>query len=282
MRLIVALIAVAFVPSVARTEAPPGGKPAQAPILVPYRLSKTQHVLVRAKINGKGPFNFVVDTGAPALFVAKKTAEAAGIPAGSRGWTTFDRFEIEGGVVFEKAKGRVDDLFQLEGMNGLGLAGAELHGVIGYNLLARYRVEYDFTRPKLAWTKLDFEPPVIGGFGGRSAPGGLDAIGGMLKFLGSMIGVQPNFAVRPRGFLGAELAEADGGVVVKSVIPGGPAAKAGIKQGDVVTDIGDAKLGSLKDATRIFAGRAEGESLAFTVRRGDKESIITVELGRGL
>jgi S1-C subfamily serine protease len=122
----------------------------------------------------------------------------------------------------------------------------------------------------------------MGGFGGRSAPGGLDAIGGMLKFLGAMIGVQPNFAVRPRGFLGAELAEADGGVVVKSVIPDGPAGKAGIKQGDVVTDVGDAKLGSLKDATRIFAGRAEGESLAFTVRRGDKESIITVELGRGL
>ena len=26
-----------------------------------------QHVLVRAKINGKGPFNFILDTGAPAL-----------------------------------------------------------------------------------------------------------------------------------------------------------------------------------------------------------------------
>jgi serine protease DegQ len=126
--------------------APAGDRPAPAkaaapPVLVPYRLTKTQHVLVRAKINGKGPFNFILDTGAPALFVAKKTAEAAGVKPDDRGWTTFDRFEVEGGVVVERAKGRADDLFQLEGMNGLGLAGVELHGVIGYNVLARYRIE---------------------------------------------------------------------------------------------------------------------------------------------
>ena len=29
---------------------------------VPYRLTDTQHILVRAKINGQGPFNFIVDT----------------------------------------------------------------------------------------------------------------------------------------------------------------------------------------------------------------------------
>jgi serine protease Do len=37
---------------------------------VPFRLTPTKHILVRAKINGKGPYNFVLDTGAPDLFVA--------------------------------------------------------------------------------------------------------------------------------------------------------------------------------------------------------------------
>src|SRR5438067_12531285 len=92
---------------------------AEPPIMVPYRLTKTQHVLVRAKINGKGPFNFILDTGAPVLFVSKKTADAAGVTATNRGSATFDRFDVEGGVVFERARGKVDDLFQLEGMNGL-------------------------------------------------------------------------------------------------------------------------------------------------------------------
>ena len=37
------------------------------PALVPYRLTDTHHTLVRVKINGKGPFNFIVDTGCPAV-----------------------------------------------------------------------------------------------------------------------------------------------------------------------------------------------------------------------
>ena len=40
------------------------GKEAAKPIEVPYRLTVPKHVLVRAKINGKGPFNFILDTGA--------------------------------------------------------------------------------------------------------------------------------------------------------------------------------------------------------------------------
>ena len=29
---------------------------------VPYRLSTTKHIVLRAKIDGKGPFNFIMDT----------------------------------------------------------------------------------------------------------------------------------------------------------------------------------------------------------------------------
>src|SRR5262249_14375365 len=115
-------------------------KPEGKTVLVPYRLTAFNHVMVRAKINGKGPFNFIVDTGAPALCVATAVAEKIGVQPDKKGWGTFDRFEIEGGVVIEKAKGRIETPFQLEGMNGLGLTGVELHGMIGYNLLARYRV----------------------------------------------------------------------------------------------------------------------------------------------
>ena len=38
-------------------------------------------------------------------------------------------------MVLTKAEGRVEKPFQLDGMNGLGLAGVELHGMIGYNIL---------------------------------------------------------------------------------------------------------------------------------------------------
>src|SRR5262245_58676593 len=80
---------------------------------VPYRLTVPKHVLVRAKINGKGPFNFIIDTGAPALFVSTASCKKLGVRPDSRGWGTFDRFELEGGLVLNKAKGRVEDPFQL-------------------------------------------------------------------------------------------------------------------------------------------------------------------------
>jgi hypothetical protein len=282
MRLVFTFAALAALSPLGRTDEPKPAKPDPARILVPYRLTKTNHVLVRAKINGKGPFNFILDTGAPALFVSKKAADAVGLGTEIHGWTTFDRFEVEGGAVFERAKGRVDDLFQLEGINGLGLAGVELHGVIGYNLLARYRIEYDFTRPKLAWTKLDFEPPTVGSIGGKSAPAGLEMIGGMMKFLGGMMGVQANFAVQPRGFLGAEFADANGTVTVKAVLADGPAAKAGLQTGDIVKRIDDKPVKSAKELAGKIAGRPEGNPLSITVSRDGKETIITLELGRGL
>ena len=117
-----------------------------AKIEVPYRLTDTKHLMVRVKINGKGPFNMIVDTGAPAVFITKPVAKKAKAEAeGKEGWVNFDTFEFEGGLKVEKARGRVEDLVQIDGMNSMGLAGVELHGVIGYNVLAKYRVEYDLT-----------------------------------------------------------------------------------------------------------------------------------------
>ncbi len=151
------------------------GKQAKSEVFqVPYRLTATQHVLVRAKINGKGPFNFILDTGAPALFVSTAVGKKLALTADKSGWATLDRFALEGGAVVTKAKARIEDPFQLEGMNGLGLAGAHLDGIIGYNILARFRIEFDFTKDKLAFINLDYDPPPPQGLGtGSGAAAGL-------------------------------------------------------------------------------------------------------------
>src|SRR5687768_8747048 len=100
--------------------AAPAADPAPAKgkrVEVPYRLTDTKHVLVRVKLNGKGPFNLILDTGAPAVFITKAVAKKAGVPVdekAEKGLVEFDRFEIEGGLVVAKAKGRVEDLFQLD------------------------------------------------------------------------------------------------------------------------------------------------------------------------
>src|SRR3954469_23544044 len=74
------VLVLAAVPARADDLKPPAAKAAVA-IQVPYSLTATQHVLVRVKLNGKGPYNFILDTGAPVLFIATKIAEKAGVTA---------------------------------------------------------------------------------------------------------------------------------------------------------------------------------------------------------
>jgi hypothetical protein len=250
---------------------------------VPYRLTVPKHILVRAKINGKGPYNFILDTGAPALFVATEVCKKLGVEPDKNGWGTFDRFEIEGGLVVPKAKGRIEDPFQLEGMNALGLAGAELHGVIGYNILARYRMEIDFTRDKMAWTELDFEPKPPMGLGGKGGgAGGLEVMGPIMKMLGSFLGKKATPDVAPRGFVGIELVDDDKGPKVQSVLEKGPAGKAGVKAGDLITHCQGRTVVDSDDVHRFVKKLTAGETIKFRVLRGKEVVEITFKTGEGL
>src|SRR5262245_35247121 len=258
-------------------------KAAPKPIEVPYRLTVPKHILVRAKINGKGPFNFILDTGAPALFVAVPVAKKVGLKADTNGWGTIDKFEIEGGVVIEKAKGRIETPFQLEGMNGMGLAGAEVHGLIGYNLLAKYRLEIDFTRDKMAWTPLDWEPAAPLGMGGKGGgSGGLASIGTIMKFLGALSGRKANPGVRLPGFLGLAVADGDEYPVVKAVLEKGPAGLAGVKAGDAITHVQGRGVSDASDVHRLARRLGRGESIKLTVLRGKERKEITFKTGEGL
>jgi serine protease DegQ len=261
-------------------------EPAKAPpksFQVPYRLTKPKHILVRAKINGKGPYNFIVDTGAPTLFVAVSVAKKLGIKPEKNDWGTFDRFEIEGGVTLTKLKGRIETPPQIEGMNGLGLAGVELHGMIGYSVLAHYRMEIDFTSDKMVWTPLDYKPKQMASLGGRGrGAGGIDLLGGILKSVGALLGTQSSPPVKLRGFLGVELKDDDENPVVQSVLADGPAGKAGVKTGDRITHIQGRTVLDTADVQRYLGRLQPGQEFKLTVARGKEKKDITVKLGEGL
>jgi hypothetical protein len=249
---------------------------------VPYRLTVPKHILVRAKVNGKGPYNFILDTGAPALFIAKDLGKKLGLTPDRRGWETVERFEIEGGVVLRNARARVETPFQLEGMNGMGLAGAELHGIIGYDVLARYRLEIDFTRDKMVWTLLDYEPRAPLGLGGRSAGGGLEVFGSILKVLGGMLGMKAAPDAVARGFLGLELGDGDENPVVRSVLPQGPAGRAGVRPGDVLTHFQGRTVLNTEDVERFARRLTPGTAVKLTVVRGKETKEIRFKTGEGL
>jgi PDZ domain/Aspartyl protease len=278
---------VAFAPGPKRD--PNVGKSYQ----VPYRLTETNHFLVRVRINGKGPFNFLVDTGAPALYVATEAAKKVGLkPTEDDFWTPVERLEFEGGAVLRDVKARVEDPFQLVGMNALGLPGASIDGILGFTILAKFKFEIDPTKDRMTWTRLDFDPkePVVPRRQkGDRAPAEVEAmnlLGPVAKVAAALIGKQPEETLLPRGFLGIELVEAGapGEVRVDRVLPGSPAAKAGVKPGDLLKKLGEHAVKGLKSARAEVALVRPGDTVVLAVRREGEadEIVLTLTAGKGL
>lgn len=264
-------------------EAKAEAKPAQASYRVPYQLTETKHILVRARINGKGPYHFIVDTGAPALFVSTESAQKHGLTAGPDGWAELDKLEIEGGAVLEKIKARVETPFQVSGMNAMGLPGIRLDGMLGYTVLAQFRIELDLTRPHMIWTRLDWTPPPPRPIlDGGQAPNELAAMGGLMKLLQAFMQKRPEPVYIQRGFLGVQVAEQDGGVVVEHVLPGSPADKAGVRTGDRILRFQEKEVSSLKDLHGLAAEHASKQEVALEVERAGQKHAKTIRTERGL
>jgi Aspartyl protease/PDZ domain len=248
---------------------------------VPYRLTDTNHFLVRVRINGKGPFNFLVDSGAPALFIATETAKKIGLkPDPAKFWTPVDRVDFEGGARLDGVKARVEDPFQLVGMNALGLPGASIDGILGFTILARFRLEIDLTKDRMTWTRLDHEPrdpPVPKQKPGENggAPLGIQAmsaIGTVAKGFAFLMGKQPEEKLAFRGFLGLEWSERDESgrkqVEVQGVLKGSPAAHGGLEAGDHILQINHRVIKDLKSARAAVDEIRAGNAVPVVVRRG--------------
>jgi S1-C subfamily serine protease len=81
----------------------------------------------------------------------------------------------------------------------------------------------------------------------------------------------------PRPWLGAFSAEHNGKVVVMSVIDGGPAAKAGMRAGDVISDVQDGEVDDLADFYRKFwATGPAGSEVPIRVVRNGREAWLRV------
>jgi len=73
--------------------------------------------------------------------------------------------------------------------------------------------------------------------------------------------------------------KAECGVVVQYVVPGGPAAKAGIRAGDVITDIDGAKITTGSALLDVVANSPIGRTIRVKVNRDGKEQTIPIVIG---
>ncbi|KWT68973.1 Outer membrane stress sensor protease DegS [Variovorax sp. WDL1] len=91
------------------------------------------------------------------------------------------------------------------------------------------------------------------------------------------IGVEPND-------LSPELAETFGikaskGVIITGVLQDGPAARAGVRPGDVITGVGDKEIGNVQELLTAVAGLKPGNASRFALQRGSDKMELDVTPG---
>ena len=86
-----------------------------------------------------------------------------------------------------------------------------------------------------------------------------------------------------RAHLGVETAPAspvgDIGAEVRRVIPGGPAQRGGLREGDVIMRVGDKDVNDPSDVSSAIAARKPGEEVEIQVERGGQITELSVTLG---
>ena len=124
---------------------------------VPFRLLNN-HIYVEGRVNGKGPYTFIVDTGGHTLLSARVIAEAGLSPRGespeggagekesSLGFVPFGTISI-GGVEMHDQVAFSAEIYQP------AIEGIRVDGMVGFELFRRLVVRIDYGRKLLTLTK---------------------------------------------------------------------------------------------------------------------------------
>jgi S1-C subfamily serine protease len=80
-------------------------------------------------------------------------------------------------------------------------------------------------------------------------------------------------------YLGVRIGDGDGGALIGSVSPSSPAAKAGLKAGDLVTGADGERIRAANELSGAVASHRPGEQLRLRVKRNGATRSVTVTLG---
>ncbi len=259
----------------AEKPAPKADETPAKPVTVPFELLKSGHMALMVKINGKGPYRLIFDTGAPVNLLNNKIAKEADLlkgvqkpliaPFGSMGEVKVKSLEV-GDAKAEDVPAIVMDHPTVAAMSkALG----PIDGIVGFPFFARFKMSLDYQAKTMTFTPNGFKPP--------------DVMRSMALAL--LSGDQPKVLAPAAhwGFIAAKKQDdEEPGVDVKEVLPDGPAAKAGLKSGDRLLTLDSRWTDSLADLYLAAGYVKAGTTVAIVVKRGGKEVTLQVKPVSGL
>lgn len=267
---IILAVCVTAVRPLAAQPAPANVAPEIVAKIVSFKLLPSRHMLIRAEVNGKGPFNLIFDTGAPINLVNSRLAKAAGLKSG--GFSLFSgpkpvnlKSLTVGEVSAADLPVLVMDHPTVEVISQVFEDDyGPIDGIIGFPFFARYAMTVDYQKQRLTLAENGYKP------------------GDYLTDMVGRIGRLSDSAGRPRvvapaGLWGVSVRKSDdnqGGVIVTSVAAGGPAAAAGLEKGDRLLTIDGRWTDTVADTFQAVALVKPGRSVELIVdRAGDKRRL---------
>jgi hypothetical protein len=246
--------------------------------VVPFEMLVTNHMLVEARINGKGPFRLIFDLGAPVTLLNNRSSEAAGVVKpdaprsflfGMRGEAVVDRLKV-GQLTASKLPVIVLDHPVLKALEDV--TGRHIDGIMGFTFFARFKTTIDYQAHEMT-----FEPTAF-------------KVRDLMKELPDRL-MGPKVAERrvlaPAGLWGLRLKETPlaldrQGVPIDKILEGSPASDAGLKSGDLICTVDGRWITSIADLYHAAAKVPPGRKITVNVSRDGKELSLSITPSDGI
>lgn len=276
------LAALAAAPSAALAQDPPAADKAEPkPVTVPFELLRSRHMAIQVKLNGKGPYRLIFDTGAPFNVINNRIAKDSGVvnakgkQSGLGGFGMFGmagQHEVKtletGGAKLENVPVMVMDH---PTVSMISEALGPIDGIVGFPFFARFRMTIDYQKKELTLVPNGYKPT--------------DFLQGMMAKMMAGPSKEPT-VLAPAAVWGLVVDKEDGdeepGVTVKEVLSGSPAAAAGLKTGDRLLTIDGRWTDTVSDTFRAAGHVPPGREVVVVVQRGGKEVRLKATPGRGV
>jgi len=253
--------------------------PKAAPTKVPFDLLRTQHMTVMVKVNGKGPYRLIFDTGAPIILLTNKIAREAGVIPKSHKNPPFSLFGSMGQFKIkslEVGNLKAEDLSTIvmdhPTVAAMAKAVGPIEGIVGFSFFARYRMTIDYQAKEMTFVPTMFEPPDM-----------LAKITALLMGPKDKPGKRLVAPAGQWGFrVGKETGDEGAGVNVQEVFVQSPAAQAGLRKGDRLLTLDGRWTDSVLDCYTAASHVQPGAMACLLVLRDGKEVELTVHVQAGL
>lgn len=255
-------------------------KPVTKPVVVPFEMLKSGHMAVMIRVNGKGPYRVIFDTGAPINLFNNKLAEEADLFEDAPKTVlpfigTIAEVHVKdlqvGSAKASDQPGIVMDHPLVELMSKK-LGG--LYGIVGFPFFARYKMTIDYKAQTLTLLPNGYKPENV-----------------MESLQSSLLKIMTGGSPSPKllapaaqwGLLVRKQADDEAaGVDIREVLPGSAAAEAGFKAGDRLLTIDDRWTDTLPDLYEIAGHLNPGATVPVTLTREGKKLELKIKLRAGL